>query len=162
MNRPPQEGHFRRATRRRVRRHARRSASAPPVRAFPSREAQPRSARPSAQGTHKWSSRFRPSTISERCTDASSWQRWQVMEGRPKSRGVSAPLLLFDRLDLIAHPSGGLVILGRDGALQIIAQLHQRGLSLSQPRSASGCLPEWRVASWMFSSIGINSSRKTS
>ena len=74
---------------------------------------------------------------------------------------ASPPLLLLDRSDLVPHPGGGLVVLGGDGPLQLVAELDQGRLLLGVPQRL-GTLPECRVSSWIFSSSGISSSRKTS
>src|SRR5262245_18770297 len=52
-----------------------------------------------AHGAHRCSSRRRPSMDSVRWTDASSWQRWHVMELDHHAQGAgSTSLLLLDRL----------------------------------------------------------------
>ena len=116
-----------------------------------------------AQGTQRWSSRRRPSTVSVRWTAASSWHRWQVM-GQATRDGTSrsASQLVFDRLDLVPDPGGHLVVLGGDGPLQLVAELDQLGLAAGSRGARRGNLPVCRVSSWMFSSSGISSSRKTS
>ena len=57
-------------------------------------------ARLRAQGGHRWSSRRRPSTVSVRWTEASSWQRWHVMSG-PSGRGVGRQRPCSCSIDLI-------------------------------------------------------------
>ena len=127
-----------------------------------------------AQAPQRWSSRRLPSTVSVRWTDASFWQRWQVMEratpgpeSSVRSPGPDGPsainaLILFDVFDLVAEPGRRLVVLGGHGPLQLVTELDQGGLLLAVAGARSGTLPEWRVSPWMFSSSGISSSRNTS
>src|SRR3954451_16062121 len=92
-----------------------------------------------AQGVQRWTSRRRPSTVSVRWIDASSWHCWHVMTG-PPDRGRSPPLLLLDGLDLVPDPGRGLVVLGGDGPLQVVAELDQGRLLLAGARGAAGNL----------------------
>src|SRR4051812_13676284 len=51
-----------------------------------------------------------------------------------------ALLLEFDRPDLVPDPGGRLVVLGRDGPLQVVAELDQGGLLLAVPGRPAGDL----------------------
>src|SRR4051794_5389869 len=74
--------------------------------------------------------------------DASFLHRWQIMKGDPgagdaairSATGLALPgLILLDRLDLVPEPSRGLVVLGGDGTLELVAELDQGRLLLGVP-----------------------------
>src|ERR671917_148310 len=50
--------------------------------------------------------------------------------GWPSGGASSTSLLVFDRLDLVANPRRRLVVLGRHGTLQVVAELDQGRLLL--------------------------------
>ena len=58
----------------------------------------------------------------------------------------SPPLFQLDALDLVSQPRGGLVVLRRHGALELVPQLNQRRLLLVFFGARLGTLPECRVS----------------
>src|SRR5579864_2422187 len=77
--------------------------------------------------------------VSVRCIEASSRHLWHVMKGSPAGTRSSS-LFLFEGPDLVPHPGCRLIILGRDGPLQIVAELDQCGLMLAVTRGPFGYL----------------------